>query len=636
MKSKIFCFNPTLFKKNITHYWPIWILFQAYLIFCIPVGIWTNLKTFLTWDYTEKEAQYLALRDALNMGISATPFFVVAIIAAMALYSYLYTAKAANMFHALPVNRCELFVTNYVSGICCLILPEVVTFVIAVFVCVANQMTCIQYLLWWLLYAVVMTVFAFSMATFVAMITGQMFALPIYFVVANFLYVAIRYILSMMVNLICYGIQTGWRPGNSGLLSPWYFLETHITLEARYDDDLKKYIGLKFSGETYLVVYAVAAVVFVIAAWLLYRKRQIETAGDVISVNWVKPVFRWGVALAGGCMISVMCTQSLLTINHIPVFISVVIFTIIFGFLFFFAAEMVLRKSFKVMSKKIFVEWSAFTLVSIVCLTVIHFDVFGIENRVPDASEVKNAFLSLDYPVEYTEDDIEELLAIHEKFIQEKQELQKISPKDTSYVVIRYILKDGNIISRQYPILLNEKTVHAKEGVIADVVKIQQKPENILRELFGTAYQENQYMSGYVEMYDESSNTINVSLTQEESGEMAKAIMEDIQDGNLNNIVDIYDGKNAPQNYQNGILLNVYNKENTFSTSDYYYNYAYYNTYKDESSSSKGIYITFNENCEHILELIEKLGMEQEDRQLRLYEDGEDGVGYIEETTITS
>ncbi len=636
MKSKRFCFNSTIFKKNMTHFWPVWLLFQAYLICCIPVGIWTSFMTYMNWDYTVKEAQFMALKEAFDIGLNATPIFTAAVITAMALYSYLYTPKAANMFHALPVNRCELFVTNYISGLCCLILPEIITFVITVFVCIANQMTCIQYLLGWLFRVVVMTFFAFSMATFVAMITGQIFALPIYFVAANFLYVAVRYIFSMVVNLISYGIKIGWQPGNSGMLSPWYFMSVHVNVQTKYDDSLKKCIALKFSSEKYMLIYAVAAVFFVIAAWLLYRRRQIETAGDVISIKCVKPIFRWGTALSGSFILSAIGTESLIFANQIPVFTCIILMTVVFGFLIFFAAEMVLRKNFRVITRKRLLEWCSFALVSIACLAVIHFDVFGVEKAVPEAAEVKTAFLSLNYPVEYTQDDVDELIELHKEFIQEKKELQKLNRNDTASVSIRYILKDGSIISREYPLLLNSETVHENEGLVADVVKIQQKTKNILREQLGTEYESNQYMSGYIEMYDENSNVVNVSLSQEEAELVAQAIIEDIEDGNLSNIVDFYDSENAPQNYMNGITLNIYNKNGANIVSDFCYNYAYYNTYKNEVSNSKEVYITFNENCKHILALIKKLGIEQDGRELRFYEEEQDTDIYMEETTFTS
>ena len=298
--------------------------------------------------------------------------------------------------------------------------------------------------------------------------------------------------------------------------------------------------------------------------------------------------------------------------------------------------EMVLCKNFKVITKKRLVEWCAFTLVSIACLAVIRFDVFGVEKVVPDASEVKTAFLTLSYPVQYTEDNVDELLEIHQRFIQEKKELQKLNQNDTESVTIRYILKDGSTISREYPILLNEKTVHETEGITADIVRILQRPENIVRELLGTEYEGNQYMSGYVEMYDTDSNIVNVALTQEEAEQMAQAIMEDIEDGNLNNIVNVYDNENAPREFRNGVSLNIYNKNSANSASDYYYNYAYYSAYKSELASSREVYITINEDCKHILALIKELGMEQDGRELRFYEENEDTDVYIEETTMTS
>ena len=40
MKSKTSCFNRTIFKKNFTHFWPLWLLYQIYLLVVIPVWVW--------------------------------------------------------------------------------------------------------------------------------------------------------------------------------------------------------------------------------------------------------------------------------------------------------------------------------------------------------------------------------------------------------------------------------------------------------------------------------------------------------------------------------------------------------------------------------------------------------------------
>ena len=50
-------------------------------------------------------------------------------------------------------------------------------------------------------------------------------------------------------------------------------------------------------------IYAAAAVVLVVAAYQLYKRRQIETAGDWVSIGIIKPVFRWGAALCGGLVV---------------------------------------------------------------------------------------------------------------------------------------------------------------------------------------------------------------------------------------------------------------------------------------------------------------------------------------------
>ena len=39
MKSKTSSFNMTIFRKNLTHYWPIWVVYLCYLIMVVPVSI---------------------------------------------------------------------------------------------------------------------------------------------------------------------------------------------------------------------------------------------------------------------------------------------------------------------------------------------------------------------------------------------------------------------------------------------------------------------------------------------------------------------------------------------------------------------------------------------------------------------
>ena len=61
-------------------------------------------------------------------------------------------------------------------------------------------------------------------------------------------------------------------------------------------------VGIEFKGAYLLGIYATAGVVFLIAAYQLYKWRKLETAGDLISMRGIKPVFRWGVAVCAGLL----------------------------------------------------------------------------------------------------------------------------------------------------------------------------------------------------------------------------------------------------------------------------------------------------------------------------------------------
>ena len=190
MKSKTSCFNRMIFKKNFTHYWPLWALYLGYLMLLMPVQIW-QLATN-KWYYEDYDAvsrMYEIVQYALETELSPFSIFLFSVVMALAVFSYLYSGKNANMMHALPVNRLELFVTNYLSGLSFLLVPEIIAFLVSVLVCLANGITCIQYLFIGLICQMGISFFAYSMAVFIAMFTGHAFAMPAYYYILNYLYV---------------------------------------------------------------------------------------------------------------------------------------------------------------------------------------------------------------------------------------------------------------------------------------------------------------------------------------------------------------------------------------------------------------------------------------------------------------
>lgn len=627
MKSKTFCFNRTIFKKNITHYWPLWLVYFIYLMLLLPANIWQmSTNEWFYKAYSETTRMYTIVEYALRMQLVPFPTFLFAALMALAVFSYLYSAKNANMIHALPVNRLELFVTNYLSGLSFLLIPQLLAFLICVLVCLANQITCIQFLFMGFLCQMGVAFFAYSLAVFVAMFTGQIFAMPVYYLIVNYLYVGCLYIISRVVGLICYGVSETWNPGKSCILSPAYYLNNNLRSKIIWEEtgDIAK--SIEIHG-TYLVgIYAVAAVVLVIAAYQLYKRRQIETAGDWISVGIVKPVFRWGVALCGGILISTIFAEALKEIRNANVYVSMLVGIVVIGFICFFVAEMLLVKNFRVFQKKRLLEWAGFTVVAVIFITLFEVDAFGIERRLPGEDEIERAFVYMDYPVQVEPEDISILLDVHQQVIENKKIYQEIERKENGYyyTTFRYYLKDGSVFERRYPLPVSGEPETDVFMPTEQILAWEKDTENLKREILGVNYTNNRYTLVQIDLYNDKQESHNYNLDDEEIVELTAALEKDIEEGNFN---DYYLTSTMSEkeigSYFNNISLDYYNN-NGYDNWDYYYNYRQYaNHTATEVSVSSSRYINFGPECTNTVETLEKLGIVNDTWKLYTYEEYE-------------
>ena len=118
MQSGTSCFNKTIFKKNITHFWPIWGIYLVFLLYALPLTLLLSTENPGTGTKVAKQIMEENLaRYATCLDGALTPMFVfiAATVCAMTVFFYLYQNRSANMIHALPVSRKELYVTNPVS-----------------------------------------------------------------------------------------------------------------------------------------------------------------------------------------------------------------------------------------------------------------------------------------------------------------------------------------------------------------------------------------------------------------------------------------------------------------------------------------------------------------------------------------
>lgn len=340
MRSGTSFFNTALFRKTFLRFWPIWALYTAGWTLVLPLRLWADA---MRWkgSSTPKE-----LAERLQNAVSQIPYLlevgvalaaVMGLVCAMAVFSYLYSSRSACMMHALALWP----------------------------------------LVQWLLAQGGLCLFFYSFAVFCAMFTGHLAALPVFYGVLNLL----AFLMTSLVEAVCDLFLYGFRSFPSPVwelvdhLSPPVILSNAVSIVSRDDAFVLYQPGL-------VAVYAAAGVALSIAALLIYRSRHIESAGDVVAVKLVRPLFKYGVALCAG-LTGGMFTYELLSGLSDLTLMGWILF---WGLAGYFAAEMLLRKSFRVLA-----AWKgAVPLAAVIVLLSlsVHYDWYGFEDRVPQADQV--------------------------------------------------------------------------------------------------------------------------------------------------------------------------------------------------------------------------------------------------------
>ena len=108
MRSRTSLFNATLFKKTIVRFWPVWFLYAFVWLLAFPAGIGGALMRSLRMEDPAPAVLYVIAGRPLDAATSAwVPVFVfgACCVTAMAVFSHLYSSRAAAAYGALPIRR---------------------------------------------------------------------------------------------------------------------------------------------------------------------------------------------------------------------------------------------------------------------------------------------------------------------------------------------------------------------------------------------------------------------------------------------------------------------------------------------------------------------------------------------------
>ncbi len=597
MKSKISCFNKTIFRKNMTRFWPVWAVYLAYLFFNMTVSLFLNTRnqiTSLSADSTSPATTRLtALLECISSNLPPYVIFFASLVAAVTVFSYLFSSRSCHMIHALPVKRSELFVTNYISGFLFLLIPQLVTFLLNLLVCIINNITSVEYLLYWLLYLMGMSFLFYTLAVFCCMLTGHAVAATAYYFAGNFLYICIKAVATLIISSICYGlgiledqVHTALTGTRDTVLSPFIYLFNHVSLTWSMNDDFSEVEQINMHGGLLIGLYCIMALIFVILAFVFYRKRQLECTGDVVAFEWLHPCFRWMLALVGGFGLSFLLS-SLLFDNTPHMTTALFVFLIPCSFVSFFISEMLLKKRFHIFSRKRWIEWAACIALCLIGTGLLKADAFHIERKIPDTDQIAAIYMYGDYEHVYTEKaDFEVLEKIHQNILDHKQDYLSYSYEfgDTDYQYttaddgeystvtsttaasssaltgendyitdfqITYYLKNGRKIMRSYNIPVTEEGLQDETTPAYQISRLESGNDDLLRYLICDNYEDITFINGTFIHVDENGHDQNITLDQQQTETLYEAIKADILAGNYPAGLGIHNTEDNPVYYDN-------------------------------------------------------------------------------------
>ena len=460
MKSKTSLFNQGVSLNLLKRYWPLWAGYFVLLLLATPVvlsGRVDRLAPGEMLNYT-----------LLNTGADVVYIsMAVGVLAAMAMFNYLYSTKSCGMMNMLPIRRETMFITAFLTGLVPMLAADVLVMLItALFY--GGRLVYFKTLLLWLAMAVMGNISFYGFAVFCAVLTGNLVVLPVLYLVLNLtVYVAeraVRYLLAAFV----YGMSTS--SCSLIIFSPiiqlLHFLDVDAVSYVDADGVLRQVANAyQVSGLGALGIYCATGLICAALALLIYRKRQMERATDVVAVPVLKPVFKYCMTFGTAVVLAYVVYDWLVPGNVSGMAAALLVLALLLAgaVIGYYAAEMLMQKTLKVFPGK----WKG-CLVSCLILAVLtmawEFDLFGYERRVPAAEQVSYVWLFQNGTYLTEEENLQALTALHRSFVDNKAENESADERFT--VTIKYTMKNGKIVDREYPVRYDQETLNDQDSDI--------------------------------------------------------------------------------------------------------------------------------------------------------------------------
>jgi ABC-2 type transport system permease protein len=586
MKSKTSFFNKTLFLNLLRRFWPIFAVYLAVWIIIEPVALGNMLQ------YAQYSRGYTADPLAQTMGFANTVLSmglyggvimsgIFAGLVAMAAFSYLYSSRSVSMICALPIKREGVFLSVFVSGLSTLLMANLVILLITLAVTAAYGMLAAVggYVLQCFAMVCLSNIFFFGFASLCASLTGSILVLPLVYAVLNFTAVVVESLVKTVMGMFIYGIRPG-SPETFLWLSPpvrLFTTDTVKTVSAQTAQGIYYTSDVYYSGWLTLGLYAVAGLAFAVLAMLLIKRRRMESAGDVVAIRPLKPVFKYclsvGCALVLGLLIySIVFSYS--EFHGVKAMFYMLLFMLVGAFVGYFAAEMLLQKTFRVFKRATWLRFGVTGLVIAALMLCGEFDLYGIEKKLPAADQVQGVSVNVDGEnvLLETPENIAAVIAAHGDIITHKLINEAWEPDgihSTSYVGLVYTYHNGKTLERSYSIdPQGSNDIYA----LNDILNTKEAVD--YRKRLGLPVTINTISDAFIEYYDIAEMQYRtIELSPRAAVELYQdCILPDIESGALGKVWLVPDEDYRSNVYDCTFRLSLEERQADLSyNSDYFY-----------------------------------------------------------------
>jgi len=597
MQSKTSLFNGTVFKKNLTRFAPAWGLYTLCLILGMLMLYADNGQIF--W-FAHRMGTLIQGMSMINLVYGA--------VTAMLLFGDLYNGRMCNALHAMPLRREGLFVTNVLSGLTFSLLPTAIGTILALPMLMGTRVVdAWQIGLLWFAAANLSFVCFFGLAVFCVFCAGSRFAMALVYAPLNIGAYLVYVLIDTVYTPMLYGVVTSHilaerlTPVLCLVNSDYIKVENYLDLVDRNEGHAENIVAhfTLAGGWSNLLVWAAIGVLFLLVGLALYRRRNLECAGDALALRGLEPVFAVMISVFGAALFYIV--PSSLYGQHS---LEALKYMLMAGGLAvgWFAAWMMIARSARVFQIKKWIGLLGLAAVLAASLVLNHMDTFGVERWIPDPEKVQSVTLSTANTynsIQLTrKEDIRQMIRLQELALEDRipssgsfpvsaiqqgvegvtiaepdrvdfttltaEEYNQVPRRRAVHFNLAFQMDNGRTIQRKYYAWTDEE-----EG---DILREYLSRWEVVRNqmVFGESLPP---ASDFTELniYDYN-NTVSLSLTPELSQSLLEAVQADCASRRMTQSDYFHDGyfRDSEGNIRESFYIELEGRERTFARVEFF------------------------------------------------------------------